>query len=358
LRSYQLEKVYLNANIHSTEDYILKKICKALELNPERKGFDGAREEIEEYYKNYRKDHRNKFLVLVFENIEHLFFKKKQTLFYTLLEIVNISSNILFCGITSNFNIMDLMEKRVRSRFSQKTINIQLREHELLFFALQDYFYTMSKKNKLEENNPFEDNLGGENNGKRNKINQNASVFKKTLNNNSNITNNQMDVMESQAEKVNLDIFTRSSNFMNNQDLLRDFYRLFLKENKYFNTMIKENIEMGCGIKEIITQFKYLLTIFLVKIKDNFRKEKKLFIENAEIEAVLDISFKQYIEETESSYRNMLCSKECFLRFFKIFSFFLFDCLILKFNSFSRLTVSEYGSFSSNKFKYFSSDFI
>lgn len=273
-----------------------------MELNPERNGFDGAREEIEEYYKNYRKEHQNKFLVLVFENIEHLFFKKKQTLFYTLLEIVNISSNILFCGITSNFNIMDLMEKRVRSRFSQKTVNFQLKEYELLFFALQDYFYSMSDKNKMLENNPFEEDLVG----------ASARISKKNgnKNNNNNVRNlNLMDVVDSEAEKVNLEIFTKSTNFMNNQDLLRDFYKLFLKEKKNFETLIKDKIEMGCGIKEIITQFKYLLTIFVVKIKDKYGKEKKLFIDNSEIQAVLDISFKQYFEETESSYRNMLCSK-------------------------------------------------
>lgn len=305
LESFQIEKVYLNANIHSTEDYILKKICKALDLNPERNGFDGAREEIEEYYKNYRKNRQNTFLVLVFENIEHLFFKKKQTLFYTLLEIVNVSSNILFCGITSNFNIMDLMEKRVRSRFSQKTINIQLKEDELVFFALQDFFYSMADKNKMPENNPFLDNLGySVNNGeKKNGMKINETSF-------SNLKNvNRMDVVDSLAEKANIELFSKASNFMNNQNLLRDFYKLFLKENKNFNTLIKDKIEMGCGIKEIITQFKYLLTIFLVKMKEKISKEPKLFIDSAEIESVLEISFKQYFDETESSYRNMLCSK-------------------------------------------------
>ena len=210
---------------------------------------------------------------------------------------------------------MDLMEKRVRSRFSQKTINIQLKDDELLSFALQDYFYSMANKNKLSETNPFEDSKqlntkSNKKNGVKNNINQ-------------------MDVVESQLEKVNIDIFTRSANFMNNQNLLRDFYKLFLKDNKDFEKLIKDKIGMGCGIKEIITQYKYLLTIFLVKIKDYYSKEKKLFIDNVEIAKVLDISFKQYLDETESSYRNMLCSKTLktfyyFLIQIKIYFIYLF----------------------------------
>lgn len=285
-------------------------------MSPERNGFDKAREEIEDYYKNYKKDRKTKFLVIIFENIEHLFFKKKQTLFYTLLEIVNISSNLLFCGITSNFNIMDLMEKRVRSRFSQKTININLKEEELFFFALEDIFYTLADKNKLPENNPFIDNEI-DNLKNPDGINENIP-FNNFLNNirnendksksNRNKNRNLMDVLDSDEleNKVNSEIFTKSSNFFNNQNLLKFFYKEILKKNNELSTLIKNKIEMGCGIKEIVTQLKYLLTIFLIKITDSSKEQ--LFISTEDINNNLNQSLAQYFEETESTYKNMLMS--------------------------------------------------
>ena len=42
-------------------------------------------------------------------------------------EIVNISSNLLFCGTASSSNLIDMMEKRNRSRFSQKTSFIRIK---------------------------------------------------------------------------------------------------------------------------------------------------------------------------------------------------------------------------------------
>ena len=77
---------------------------------------------------------------VMLKNTLWMTYKKKQTLFYTLLEIVNLSSNILFCGITANFNIMDIMEKRVRSRFSQKTIYLTLPNEDDFFYYLEDLF--------------------------------------------------------------------------------------------------------------------------------------------------------------------------------------------------------------------------
>ena len=39
---------------------------------------------------------------------------------------MNNSKNIIFCGTTSNYNLTSLMEKRIRSRFSQKTFFLDL----------------------------------------------------------------------------------------------------------------------------------------------------------------------------------------------------------------------------------------
>lgn len=344
-KKYEVEKIYLNANIHSSEDYILKKICRTLGLNPEKNNFDKAREEIEEYYKEYKKQNSNKFLIIIFENIENLFFKKKQTLFYTLLEIVNLSSNCLFCGITSNFNIMDLMEKRVRSRFSQKTININLKEEESFFYALEDFFYEINDKNKslkIVGNDAL--NMNSENgdtipislqNGAGNNIYGFENIFpkksqsaikdrkkngnnKQSSENNANniiVNTNPVNEMEIESntnhEKINMSIFLKSRVYFNNPNILREFYKNFLKENKKFIDLITHKINMGCGIKEIIIQLKYLLTIFLVKLRDK-NKDDKLFLDESEIKEILDKAFEQYSIDTCSSYKNMLKSKILF----------------------------------------------
>lgn len=140
-----------NAYIHTTEDRILKDICKQMDIDTERPGFTEHQHAIEEYYKNNKIP--KKFIVIFFENIEHLFFKKKQILIYSLLEIVNVSHSLLFCGMTNNFNLMDLMEKRIRSRFSQKTIYINIESFENLIFGIEKLFGV--DDNSLTNNSKF-----------------------------------------------------------------------------------------------------------------------------------------------------------------------------------------------------------
>ncbi len=196
------------------------------------------------------------------------------------------------------------MEKRVRSRFSQKTININLKDEDLLLFALEDIFYSLSDKNKLTENNPFI-------------IDESKKVEKNKLFDEKNSNNMDIDV-QSRNEKVEAKIFFKSKNYFNNQSILRYFYKNFLKENKDYNSLIKDKINMGCGIKEIVTQMKYVLTIFLVKLSDYKISELHLFIGNDDIKNILNNSFKQYFEETDSSYRNMLMSNYLLILIFNL----------------------------------------
>jgi hypothetical protein len=285
-KNLEVEKLYFNANIHSSEDYIIKKIYKALDIDSDRTTFDKARTEIEEYYKNYKKNKSNKFLIIIYENIEHLFFKKKQTLFYTLLEIVNLSSNILFCGITANFNIMDMMEKRVRSRFSQKTIYLTLPDEEEFFYFLEDLFYSYANKNAV----PIK------------KVNENPFLAK---------INDPIDIKE----------LSKAKNFFKNKDILKIFYKKIVNINANFKEIFTNKINMGAGIKDIITQIKYLFTIFIVKFKTHLVKEPKEYTDENEIRYIFDLTVNQYRSENDSSYKNLLKSKIIYLFIYLLFNY-------------------------------------
>ncbi len=291
-KDLEVEKLYFNANIHSSEDYIIKRIYKALDIDFDRKTFDKARTEIEDYYKNYKKNKSNKFLIIIYENIEHLFYKKKQTLFYTLLEIVNLSSNILFCGITANFNIMDMMEKRVRSRFSQKTIYLTLPNEDDFFYYLEDLFYSSSKNNNVIPINSVEKFIG--------KVNDNPFTGKRN-------------------DPIDIKNLSLAKNFFWNQNILKFFYKKIVNHNENFKEIFSNKINIGAGIKDIIIQIKYLFTIFLVKLKMHLEKEKKIFVEENEIKSIFDNTVNQYRSENDSSYKNLLKSKLFFILFFLFF---------------------------------------
>ncbi len=75
-------------------------------------------------------------IIIYCDYIEHLVHKKKQRLLYTLFELVNKSKNILLIGFTYNYNLMDQMEKRIRSRSSQKTLYINIDNYESVILSL------------------------------------------------------------------------------------------------------------------------------------------------------------------------------------------------------------------------------
>jgi hypothetical protein len=223
--------INFNAYIHSTEDFIFKKLCQKLGIKNDKNGFSGSQKALEDYFKN----DNDKFVVIVFENIEHLFAKKKQVLFYTFLELLSVSNNILFCGTTFNFNLMDMMEKRIRSRFSQKTVFITIDENSGFFGAME---------NILKEFN---------------------SLY--------NVTEKEFDfthLLECLICEVN--------------------FKFVLIMNKY--------IEMGVGIKEIITKFRYILTLVVLGLNKNNSLQKT-------INEVLEEYEK---EENTDSYLNLLKS--------------------------------------------------
>ena len=140
-----LEKEYIgkyislsfNGFVNTTEEYVLRKICQKLNIEYEKAGFENYQKAIENYFK---KSNNKDLIIIFYENIEFLIKKKKQNLLYTLLEIINASKNLLFIGFTSHYNLTDLMEKRNRSRFSQKTIYPNIKSPDKIYSTIEQIF--------------------------------------------------------------------------------------------------------------------------------------------------------------------------------------------------------------------------
>ena len=172
-------KITFNAFIHKNEDYVLKKICESIGINMHnlKGGYDVYEKKLTEYYNNKNNKNKNfnnnendyddndkfhfddddndyeneKLIIIYYENIEYLVLKKKQILLYSLLELINNSNNILLIGLTNHYNLMDSMEKRVRSRFSQKTKNFSIKNSNKIFSGIQYYFTQNNIITKYEQ---------------------------------------------------------------------------------------------------------------------------------------------------------------------------------------------------------------
>jgi hypothetical protein len=237
--------INFNAYIHSTEDYIFRKICKELDIEIEKSGFDSSHKALENYYKN--ESQVDKFVVIYFENIEYLFIKKKQILLYTILEILNISQYILLCGTTNNFNFLELMEKRVRSRFSQKTVFLTLDSYENVFNALDRIFRTT-----------------------------NSVTVKK-------------------SKKGNAQL----------QPDIREIFYDNLLQTEIFVKVITKYIDLGLGIREIITKIKYILTLITLELNKFTPKDQESLFQ-----LLIKVLSQYHVEESKDSYLNLLKSKE------------------------------------------------
>lgn len=71
---------------------------------------------VTERYPNFR-------LILILENFE-VFCKRQQTLLYNMLDHTQHGRSVLVIGLTTRLDCMELLEKRVRSRLSQRAIHL------------------------------------------------------------------------------------------------------------------------------------------------------------------------------------------------------------------------------------------
>lgn len=246
LKKITYNTIKFNGYIHTTEEYVLKTLCHKLGVSTTRAGFDNLQRALETHFASKTQASDNKeIIVIYYENFEHLMVKRKQILLYTLLELINASTNILFIGFTANYNLVDQMEKRIRSRFSQKTIYITIPDLESVINGVEKLF----TKNKIT--------------------------------------------------KDSLEIPT-------SMDL---FFRCLVNEKVgRFIILLQKYIHLGYSIIEILTKIKYIITLTLNDL-DSYLKEYKdsNLIEQEKVIDIINGIINDIIEdEDKGSYYNLL----------------------------------------------------
>lgn len=122
LKEMNIKRININGYFDSNEELLLKEICTNLKIKSIG-GYSNYKKSLESYFQNEENDN---IVVIYLDYIDHLVHKKKQRLLYNLFELTNSSKNLLLIGFTYNYNLMDQMDKRIGSRYSHKTIYINI----------------------------------------------------------------------------------------------------------------------------------------------------------------------------------------------------------------------------------------
>ena len=110
----KISRIVINGYFDSNEESLLKEICNSLDIKTVA-GYDNYKKALDNFF--LKKIQDDSMIIIYCDYIDHLVHKKKQRLLYTLYELINKSKNILLIGFTYNYNLMDQMEKRIRSRY-------------------------------------------------------------------------------------------------------------------------------------------------------------------------------------------------------------------------------------------------
>ena len=156
-----IKKIEINGYFDTNEETLLKEICFSLNIKS-KAGYDNYKKALDNFF--LKKTQDDTMIIIYCDYVEHLVHKKKQRLLYTLFELVNKSKNILFIGFTYNYNLMDQMEKRIRSRSSQKTMYINIEDFTSVINALEKAFIKKSLLEKDSDNEIEENKIETENN--------------------------------------------------------------------------------------------------------------------------------------------------------------------------------------------------
>ena len=269
IKNYQEEMdistIVINGYFDSNEESLLKEICNYLNIKT-RAGYDNYKKALDNYF--LKKTQDESLIVIYCDYIDHLVHKKKQRLLYTLFELINKSKNILLIGFTYNYNLMDQMEKRIRSRASQKTMYINIDNFQNVINALEKAFH----KN-IFNNNDKDENLNNE------------------------------EIKE--YEKCG-----------------RDFYDCLInEENEDYIFYLEKLVKLGTSIDGILTKIQNHLLMTKIKIDNYQRQHKTDFINKKDLTGIIIKLTKKIVENEKKGYTlNMLlkCSK---------FQLTLFICL-------------------------------
>ena len=219
-------KIEINGYFDTNEETLLKDICNRLEISV-KAGYDNYRKALDKFFMKKTQD--DTLIIIYCDYIEHLVQKKKQRLLYTLFELVNKSRNILFIGFTYNYNLMDQMEKRIRSRSSQKTMYINIDDYKKVINALEKAF----TKN---------------------------SFLDKELN-------------SDDESSINNEIKSVEENYSDN--IGRNFYECLInEENGEYIYYLEKMVNMGMSIEAILTKIQHHLLLIQIEI-DKYRKENE-----------------------------------------------------------------------------------
>jgi len=269
IKNYQEEMdistIVINGYFDSNEESLLKEICNNLNIKT-RAGYDNYKKALDNYF--LKKTQDESLIVIYCDYIDHLVHKKKQRLLYTLFELINKSKNILLIGFTYNYNLMDQMEKRIRSRASQKTMYINIENFNNVINALEKAFH----KN-IFNNNDKDENLNNE------------------------------EIKE--YEKCG-----------------RDFYDCLInEENEDYIFYLEKLVKLGTSIDGILTKIQNHLLMTKIEIDNYQRQHKTDFINKKDLTGIIIKLTKKIVENEKKGYTlNMLlkCSK---------FQLTLFICL-------------------------------
>lgn len=130
-RNHRFKLVHLNGLLQDTEALALREVAWQLKAKEEGggekggvKGKRGAQNQLSFLLNSMTHTHiENLPVVFVLEEMEAFAMGKKQMLLYNLIDLKHDPSvHILILGLTTTVSIMDMFDKRVRSRISQKHI--------------------------------------------------------------------------------------------------------------------------------------------------------------------------------------------------------------------------------------------
>ena len=229
INNYSLEiniiKIEINGYFDTNEETLLKDICNHLNLSV-KAGYDNYRKALDKFFTKKTQD--DTLIIIYCDYIEHLVQKKKQRLLYTLFELVNKSRNILFIGFTYNYNLMDQMEKRIRSRSSQKTMYINIEDYQKVLNALEKAFT------------------------------KNSFLDKDTYSNDESSNNNEIkSIEENYSDSIG-----------------KNFYDCLInEENGEYIYYLQKMVKMGMSIEAILTKIQNHLLLIQIEI-EKYRKEK------------------------------------------------------------------------------------
>ena len=292
--------ILINGYFDSNEESLLKEICNNLNIKS-RAGYDNYKKALDNFFLKKTQDEDEKLIIIYCDYIDHLVHKKKQRLLYTLFELINKSRNILLIGFTYNYNLMDQMEKRIRSRSSQKTMYINIDDYEKVLNAVEKAFH------------------------------------KNIFNNEQNTDNNKDKYNQEEIQEF--------------EKCGEEFYDCLInEESDDYVFYLEKLVKLGTSIDGILTKIQNHLLMIKIEV-DNYQKEKKVdFINKKDLSQIIIKLTKKIVENEKRGYTlNMLlkCSK---------FQLTLFICLTSCVSQFREkiLLSTFYNKYKTIMYKYLS----